>query len=107
MRAMKQIALITALALAGCTTTPAGLAKTGIKETIPSEKPAKEFALCVAERVPGATLRDDGERYWVLVDVWGVPRFRFDFIPSETGSIAEMRSTAVGKSGVKDIRRCA
>jgi hypothetical protein len=104
---MRHTLLIAALALSGCATTPAGLASTEVKKTVASAKPAKEFALCVAENLPGATLRDDGTRYWVLMDVFGVPRFRWDFIPTESGSIAEARSTAIGNSGAKDAEKCA
>ena len=104
---MKQLIFIAALALAGCATSPSGLASTSVESSVTSTKSAKDFAICVAESLPGATLRDDGTRYWVLFDVFGVPRFRWDFIPTETGSVVEIRSTAVGGAGTKEVRRCA
>ena len=104
---MRKFALIAALALAGCATTPDGLARKEVKSVIPSTKSAKEFATCVAENLPSASLRDDGERYWVVQDMFGFPSFRWDFIPTETGSIAETRSTALGDAGAKDAKKCA
>lgn len=104
---MKKLLVIAAFALGGCATTPSGLASTSVEDRVTSTKSAKDFAICVAESLPGATLRDDGTRYWVLVDVFGVPRFRWDFIPTESGSIVEIRSTAVGGAGTREVRRCA
>lgn len=104
---MKQAFIIAALALGGCAVTPAGLASTEVKRTIASAKPAKDFALCVAENLPDAEMRDDGNRYWVVFKIFDIPRIRWDFTPSGTGSIAETRSTAIGNSGAREAQACA
>lgn len=104
---MKQLCIIAALALAGCATTPAGLAETSLERTVSSTKTAEAFATCVAENLPGgAEMRSAEGRYWVLVKIFGSPRYRADFIPTETGSVAELRSTAATGWG-KEVDRCA
>ena len=103
---MRRIALIAALALAGCATTPAGLAKTNVEKTFTSTKTALAWATCVAENTPEAELRSDGTRHWVLVSEFGVPRIRWDFIPTEGGSIVEQRTTAfIGKQS-RMVEKC-
>lgn len=104
---MKQLCIVAALALAGCATTPAGLAETRVEKSVTSQKTAQVFALCVAENVSGAILRDDGARYWVLLEVFGTPRHRWDFIPTETGSIAELRSTGIAGDESGSVEDCA
>lgn len=104
---MKQLCIIAAIALTGCATTAAGLAETRVKRTITSEKDAKAFALCVAENMTSSEYRTDGERHWVLIQVYGVPRHRWDFTPSENGSVAELRSTGLAGAGTGDAERCS
>ncbi|MEO0699435.1 MAG: hypothetical protein AAFY81_06920 [Pseudomonadota bacterium] len=104
---MKQITILGALMLAACATTPAGLLDTDVEETVESTKTAASFATCVAENMSGAALRNDGDRYWVLVEIYDIPRMRYDFRPTENGSIVEVRSTALGGAATKELKRCA
>lgn len=105
---MKPTAALAALALAGCATTPAGLAETRVEKTISSEKTPEAFAVCVAENLPGSVeLRSLEGRYWVLIEVFGTPRHRWDFTPSATGSIAELRSTGIAGSESGKVQDCA
>lgn len=91
--AIKRLVLIASLALCGCVTTAAELGQSRVEKTLQSEKSAADFAMCVAENTLGAAeLRNDGTRYWVLVNDPDGPRIRWDFIPTETGSIAELRT---------------
>jgi hypothetical protein len=96
---MRNLTLIAATALGGCTTTAAGLSQTSVEKTFQSAKSAAVLATCVAENSSGVVdLRDDGTRYWVIVSASGIPRTRWDFMPSGTGSVAELRTTAlIGK----------
>lgn len=96
------------LLLAGCASSSAGLYSTGVKSTVESEKTSQQFATCVAEALMGDTeLRSDGEHYWVLRMVMGVPRHRWDFTPTATGSKAELRSTGLAGAGEDKARDCA
>lgn len=104
---MKKITLLAALALSGCATTPAGLAQTDLEETVKSTKTAAAFATCLAENMASASLRNEGARYWVLVEILGTPRFRYDFTDTDKGSIAEVRSTAIGGAATKELKACA
>lgn len=96
---MKHITALAALALAGCTTTAAGLAQTSVEKAFQSKKSAAALATCVADNSTGdADIRNDGTRYWVIVSASGIARTRWDFIPTATGSTAELRTTAlIGK----------
>lgn len=106
--AMKQLCTIAALALSGCATTSAGLAETAVEQTVASPKSAEAFAVCVAESLPGgAQLRSLDGKFWVLVEVFGVPRYRADFLPTETGSIALLRSTAATGWKRSEVARCS
>lgn len=105
---MRKIAAFAALALTGCATTPAGLADTRVEKTILSDKTPEAFAVCVAESLPGmAELRSLEGRYWVLMEVFGTPRHRWDFKPTESGSVAELRSTGLAGSESGKVERCA
>lgn len=104
---MKQLVLIAALAVSGCATTAAGLSETRVEKTFESAKPAEAFALCAAENIASSNMRSDGTRHWVLIEVYGVPRHRWDFTPTATGSRAELRSTGFGGSGSGAVERCA
>lgn len=104
---MKWIVPLT-LVVAGCATTPAGLGATDVKATVSSQKSANEFAVCVAETLAGETqLRSNGDHYWVLREVMGVPRHRWDFHSTDNGSIAELRSTGAAGSGQDRVETCA
>src|SRR3546814_3651415 len=86
------------LLLGGCATTPAGLQSTRVEATVSSSKSSADFATCVAEHLMGdAELRSSGDHYWVLRSVFGVPRHRRDFTPSDSGSVAELRSTGLAR----------
>jgi hypothetical protein len=105
---MKRLYILGPLALAGCATTPAGLAETRVERTIMSSKSAEEFAVCVAEHLPGgAELRSFAGKYWVLIEVFGTPRHRWDFTATENGSIAELRSTGLAGSEANKVQNCA
>ena len=104
---MKQLLVIAALALSGCATTAASLAETRVEKTISSGKTAAKFALCAAENLTSSEYRTDGERHWVLVQVYGVPRHRWDFVPTSDGSIAELRSTGLAGAGAGAVERCS
>jgi len=105
---MKRLIIIAALALAGCATTPAGLSKTRVEKTIASAKPAAAFATCFAESLPGTPeLRSLDGKYWVLIEVFGTPRHRWDFTPTANGSVAELRSTGLAGAESGKVERCA
>src|SRR3546814_2699983 len=96
------------LLLGGCATTPAGLQSTRVEATVSSSKSSADFATCVAEHLMGdAELRSSGDHYWVLRSVFGVPRHRWDFTPSDSGSVAELRSTGLAGAGQDKVRDCA
>lgn len=99
---------ILAVCLSGCATSPAGLYATRIEKVIESPKPPNAFAICVAEVLGGDTeLRSDGSHYWVMRNVAGVPRHRWDFTPQPNGSKAELRSTGIVGAGADKVQSCA
>lgn len=104
---MRTITLLPLL-LAGCATTPAGLMDTRVETTVASSKTTAEFANCTADALAGSVdVRSQGEHYWVIRNVWGTPRHRWDFHPTETGSRAELRSTGLAGAGEDKVRDCA
>jgi hypothetical protein len=104
---MEKTLIIAALALAGCATTPSGVAKTEIEGTIPSAKSAQAFATCVAESLPAtAQFRQNGNGYVIVVEV-GFRLFRADFTPTASGSVAELRSTGPTDWEGREVVQCA
>lgn len=101
--------LIAAVMLTGCATTPAGLSGTRVEKVIESGKTPQSFATCVAESLAGEVqLRSEGEHYWVLRIVYGVPRHRWDFTARPSGgSKAELRSTGLTGAGADKVQSCA
>jgi hypothetical protein len=107
---MRILGLMIALVLSGCAASPAGLARTAVKSTVPSNKSAQEFATCVAEVVlEQAELRGSGDHYWVLRENGvGIPVVRWDFTNQVAGgSIAELRATAYAGAAKDKVRACA
>lgn len=105
---MRLAAVLTSLALGACASTPAGLYETDVKEVVTSSKTPASFATCYAESIAGeAQLRSEGEHYWVLRIVMGLPRHRWDFTPTATGSKAELRSTGIAGAGKDKLKACA
>lgn len=94
------------LALAGCATTPAALGRDEVSRTIASTKSAAVVARCAADNFPASmtSIRDLGEGRWyvILGD-----RHRWDFTPTATGSVAELRSSGVMGSRSTTVERCA
>src|SRR5690606_3908537 len=100
--------LVLSCALAGCATSSAGLYETSVKRTVLSQKSSSEFATCVAEAFTGdSQLRSSGDHFWVLRMVLDVPRHRWDFTPTPTGSKAELRSTGLAGAGTDKVESCA
>lgn len=97
------------LALGGCATSAAGLAETGVKLTVPSPKTTEAFARCVAEALNAkAQIRNEGIHYWVVrYNTLGMAGSRWDFRPSGTGSIAELRAAINVNAGGDKVRSCA
>lgn len=106
---MVRASVIALTALVAACTTPAKLYESGPRLTVASAKPAKAFALCVAETMRRAqTVRDDGTRYWIMeTDLYGSPTFRWDFEPRGSGSVAEFRSAFPYRVGLDKVRACA
>lgn len=109
MGGMKNVILIAALSLSGCATTSQGLLESPAEFEITSEKNAQVFATCVVERLSfGGQLRSDGERYWVIRNnTLGAPITRWDFVPTESGSRAELRTSININTGKGKVQDCA
>ncbi|MBB3034052.1 hypothetical protein [Alteriqipengyuania lutimaris] len=103
------LAIAAATTLSGCATSAAGLAATEIDASYSSEKSPKDWALCVAEAFQGSNmLRDDGTNWWIIrPNSYGVPISRWDFKPTPTGSVAELRSSIGLSDGDDKVRSCA
>lgn len=107
-RGMRIIIIAACIALTGCASTSAGLYETAVRKTVDSSKNAQQFATCAVENFAGdAQLRSEGERYWIIRMVMDVPRHRWDFTPTATGSKAELRSTGLAGSGDDKVQGCA
>lgn len=106
---MRKTLLIATLALSGCATTAQGLLESPIEDEISSDKSAQVFATCVVENITyGGQLRSDGERYWVIRNnTWGAPITRWDFVPTENGSRAELRTSINVNTGKGKVEDCA
>lgn len=105
---MRLLILPAVLAVAGCATSAAGLYATRVEKTVTSTKTPQSFATCVAEAFAGdVQLRSEGDHYWVLRVIMDVPRHRWDFTPTATGSLAELRSTGLAGAGEDKVRACA
>lgn len=95
--------------LTGCATTPAGLAESGLDLTLTSTKSPKDWAQCALANFHGMSqIDDDGTNWWIISpNGFGVPIQRWDFKPTPTGSIAELRSTTGVATGKKIVANCA
>jgi hypothetical protein len=105
------ILLVASVTLGGCATSAAGLANSSVRETIPSQKSARDVAMCVVDSLnwSGNDLRGSDGHWWVIrVNGGNVPTIRWDFIDRSTGgSVAELRHTiGIGKATDK-VRSCA
>src|SRR3546814_10068925 len=95
------------LLLGGCATTPAGLQSTRVKATVSSSKSSADFATCVAEHLIGAAaLRSSGDHYWVLRSVLGVPRYRWAFTPTDSGTVPGLRAPGLAGAGQDKVSDC-
>lgn len=100
--------LVSAVALAGCATTPAGLADTRVEKTVASSKSSQAFANCVADNLPGdVQIRSEGAHYWVMIYTFDTPRHRWDFTPTTEGSVAQLRSTGLAGAMTGTVEKCA
>ena len=99
---------MSAAALAGCSTTSAGLAEIDVDATYESDKSPKQVAICAVEQMSVGEIRDDDVNYWIIrVNGWGVPVTRWDFKPREGGgTIVELRSHFGVNDGHNDVKPC-
>jgi hypothetical protein len=99
------------LALSGCVpVSSTGIYNTAVDLTVPSTKSSKDFALCAAGAFDGNNpVTNDGDHYWVTrLSLQGTPFARWDFLPTPTGSVAQLRSVLVaGTPGTGIVRKCA
>ena len=80
-----------------------------MEATLHSSKQPAAWATCVAERLAAdVELRNDGTKFWIIRSNWyGSPIHRWDFIPTESGSRAELRSSININSGETRVKECA
>lgn len=99
-----------AAALCGCATSPAGLLKSDVEQTVVSGKSSKDFAQCVQSTMIGNNpIANDGEHYWILrLNGYGLPASRWDFYPLPNGgSKAELRAAISINTGDERVENCA
>ena len=106
---MKRCWILAIVALAGCATSAQGLLESPIEAEVTSTKTAQVFATCVVETLSfGGQLRSDGTKYWVIRNnVYGAPISRWDFIPTDSGSRAELRTSININTGKGKVEACA
>lgn len=105
---MRALGLV--LLLGACATTPGGIRATNVELAIVSHKPPAAFARCVADAWSGNNqFLNDGNHYWIIrLNSQGMPFARWDFLPTEAGSVAERRSDQLfGNAGTDRVRECA
>lgn len=95
------------LLLVGCSVQKYELRQPNTAARIDSDKTAASFAQCVSAAM-GIPIRDSGNiLHIVRKDRQGVEASRWDFIPTNSGSQAELRSGASDGDGMEQVRACA
>lgn len=106
---MKNYLCAALLVLSGCAGSSASISQKPAQMVIASAKPPQAFANCVADNFRGAnSVRNDGDHYWIVSQFGLSAIIRWDFIPKDGGSVAELRSSPhIGGSGETKVRACA
>lgn len=95
------------LLLTGCVSTPAGLYDRPAVYSMTSTRSAHDWATCLADNLPDAQLRSEGDHYWVTrANNFGV-FMRYDFFPTSAGSRGEFRHTSSLTVAGDAFRKCA
>lgn len=108
---MRILFLAMLLALAGCATSMGALGEKSPDLVVTSPKPAEQVASCLISSLQweNQLLRlADGHFVIVRNSSYGTPIFRWDFIDTDAGSRAELRTgVGLGGSGQEKARQCA
>lgn len=103
------MALVGAVALAGCAASQRGMLEQGSLETFTSDKAPGVVAGCAQQSLRGGpSMGTDGTNFWVTrSSAWGVV-VRYDFKPSPAGagSIVEYRSRLKINNGMDKVKAC-
>lgn len=101
---MRTILLL--LALSGCVVQKPALNRPYVTARIDSAKPAAAFASCAASAM-GTQVREDDGSLFIIRSANSVRVSRWDFLATNNGSQAELRSDAQDDGGVETVRACA
>lgn len=96
--------------LTACATSPQGLSRLDVQDTVRSDKSARAFSACVIDVLLGANqLRGEGGHWYILrPNSWGAPGIRWDFVDQPSGgSVAELRASSVMVMGSDKVQACA
>lgn len=104
---MRLAVLAFAALCSGCVVQKAELNRPQVVARIDSPKTAAEFARCSAEAMNLEVRSDEGVLSIIRSDHLGVRAARWDFLATNTGSQAELRSGASDDAGMELVRACA
>lgn len=101
-----RFAMVAVVFLAGCTVQKAELNRPYVTARIDSAKPAAAFAQCSAAAM-GLSVRSDEGVLTIVRSSGGVQVARWDFLATNNGSQAELRTGARDDAGLEIVRGCA
>jgi hypothetical protein len=102
----KTILPLALLALAGCVVQKPALNRPYVAARIESPKPAAAFSSCVGDAMDLQVREQNGVLH-IIRSRGGVQVARWDFVASNNGSQAELRTGANDDAGIDLVRACA
>ncbi|USA39615.1 hypothetical protein NCF86_00175 [Pelagerythrobacter marinus] len=101
-----RLAVLISLMLTGCVVQKAELNRPYAAARFDSDKTAAQFAACSAEAMNLQVREDEGILTIVRTNNLGVQVARWDFLPTNSGSQAELRTGANDDAGMELVRGC-
>jgi hypothetical protein len=104
-----RIVVVSALFVAGCATSAAGLKQGKIEKQWSSNRPAQQVAGCLAAQLIGSNptfVDEDGHHVVVRNNGYGIPMVRYDIFESDGKTTVELRSSAGVGRGSDKLESC-